>query len=392
MSAPGDQQNHNQAGAIQASDLDRIRNMLADRPRDLLFLELAVQTDLPVQWLLRLKAADLEGLKPNDRKVIANGQGRAVGVLYMSESLHRTWRRYRERIAPSPGDYLIKSQKGSGPLKLASASNMVNEWFETIGLTGPRGLRSLHSTHKLYFAGAPAEISAAEEIPTHLKALKPVHMIPAHEIVYRGLLQAMVSGVIRPGERLVPERIALQMKVSRMPVREALQRLRAAGFVSSSARGRMVVNNLSRNDLEEIQHIRLMLEREAAGKAALRCEETALERLEAIHKLFEQTITAGKIEQSIRYNKEFHLGIYIQSGMPILTKMIESLLDRVSPYLHIELKEAESSDLHIQNTIGNHREMLNGLHERDPNKVIHWLTKDHHETTEWIVKFFDRKN
>jgi DNA-binding GntR family transcriptional regulator len=386
-----DPPDHGQAQPLQLSDLDRIRNLLKEQPRDLLLLELAVQTKLPIQWLLNLKTLDLADIKPNDRKVIENDHGRTVGTLTLSESLHRTWRDYLKRVAPSENDYIFKSKKGVGPLKLSSVSNLVNEWFEALGLTGPRGLRSLRATHKLHFEGSQPDISTGDEAPDHLSGLKPVEFIPAHEFVYRGLFDAIISGAIPPGQRLVPESIAAQMNVSRMPVREALQRLRAAGFVSIKAKGRIVANRLSRSDLEEIQHIRLLLEREAAGRAATRREETAITRLESIHKVHNRSINSGKIEQIVKSNKQFHMTIYSQSGMPVLAQMIETLLDRVSPYLHIELKEVDPAGRYLQNSVSHHQEILNGMRERDPNKVVHFLTIDHNKTTKQILKIFKRK-
>ncbi|MEW5721462.1 MAG: FCD domain-containing protein [Thermodesulfobacteriota bacterium] len=391
MQAKGDRPNFHQAEPIRhRPDLDRVRTLLADRPRDLLLFELAVQTGLPGKWLLRLKAADLIGLGSKDRKVVEDDHGRPVGLLVMTESLLRAWRLYVDRVSPAAGDYVFKAHNGSEPLKLSSVSNLANEWFAALGLSGPRGLRSLQATYKLHFAAPASAVPAVAETPAHLKGLRPVKMVPAHEIVYRGLLEAIVSGTIPPGERLVPERIALQMNVSRMPVREALQRLRAAGFVSIKSRSGIVVNELSPGDLEEIQRIRLILELEAAGRAALRRDEAVIKRLESIHAVYERSIKAVKIEQAIRYNKEFHMTIYEQAGMPTLSQIIEGLLDRVSPYLHIELKGVDPADLHIQNTVGNHRRMLDGLKERDPDKVKEWLARDHQDTTKRIVDFLSR--
>jgi len=374
--------------------LDRIRRFLKDRPRDLLFFELAIKTGMPAKWLLKLKAVDLMGLSPKARQEIRDERGRVVGSLAMSESVHRAWLQYRDQIGPAEGDYLFRSQRSLGHLKLASATNLVNDWYAALGLKGPRGLKSLKATYRLHFAGGQAAKHSPVGETESIKGLKPVQMVPAHEIVYQGLLEAIVSGSITPGERLIPERIAAQMNVSRMPVREAMQRLRAAGFISARARGKMVANKLSRENLEEIQHIRLMLESEAAAKAALMRPDSVMRKLYDVQNAYKRYITAYNHDESVKLNKEFHMTIYAQAEMPILSGIIETLLDRISPYLHIELKGVEPTDNddHIKETTNNHREILRGLQERDPNKVTYWLTKDHKETTRRIIRFLDRSN
>ena len=266
---------------------------------------------------------------------------------------------------------------------------MVNEWFETLGLTGPRGVRSLRRTYEYHFAGPTSSGRNDDEAPSSLESLKPIQMVSANEVVYQRLLEAIVSGKIPPGERLVPEKIAVQMNVSRMPVREALQRLRAAGFVSIRGRGGMIVNKLSREDLEEVQHIRLMLEQDAVNKATPLCDEAVINHLERIHIDSLTALRTGQLELAVKYNKEFHMTIYQQAGMPILAKIIESLLDRIGPYIYIELQEPDPDGEHIRTTMNNHRRMLDGLRERNADKLNYWLAVDHSLTTSRILRYID---
>jgi len=373
----------------EPANIERVRGLLAERPRDRLLFEAAIQTGMPVKWLLNLRVADLIDLAPEEKLVVRDDRGREVGVLAMTGTLRQVWLDYLARLSPKKEEYIFQSSKSAAPLKLPTVTNMVNEWFEALGLAGPRGVRSLRRTYEYHFAG-PATLGRADEDPSaSLKGLKPIQMVSASEVVYQGLLEAIVSGAIPPGERLVPEKIAAQMNVSRMPVREALQRLRAAGFVSIRGRGGMIVNKLSREDLEEIQHIRLILERDAAARATENRDQAAINQLEAIHTVFSKVIIAGQTEHSVKYNKEFHMTIYRQSGMPILVNMIEGLLDRIGPYLHIELQELEPGDEHIQTTIDNHRKMLEGLRDRDAEKLNYWLALDHSITTSRILHYID---
>ena len=76
------------------------------------------------------------------------------------------------------------------------------------------------------------------------RILKPFEVPTLAGMIYNQLLQAIVSAQIRPGERLVTDRIAKQMNVSPIPVREALSRLKEAGFISYQKNKGAVVNEL----------------------------------------------------------------------------------------------------------------------------------------------------
>lgn len=376
-------------------DIARIRTLLADRPRDRLLFETTIQTGMPIRRLLGLRVTDLSGLETNQALVIRDDRGREIGVLVMTDSLQQAWREYLNRLAPEANEYIFRSTRSASPLSLSTVTNMVNGWFETLGLSDLRGIRSLRKTYELHYAGLAApELEKERQAPEtsgEIKGLKPVQMVSASEVVYQSLLETIVSGGIPPGERLVLKNIAGQMNVSRMPVREALQRLRAAGFVSVQGRGSMVVNELSRKDLEEIQHIRLILERDIVHKAVPNCTPKDIKELETIHHESSKVLQSGQRDLAVKYNKEFHMTIYRMAGMPIMAQMIESLLDRIGPYLHIELQQVKQRYDHVQSTIENHGRMLEALHARDADKLFFWLAKDHGLTTDRILSIIEAR-
>jgi DNA-binding GntR family transcriptional regulator len=366
------------------SDLERIRKYLANRPRDLLFFNMIIMTGIPAKQLLKIKVSDLKNLKAGDRLILGGKWSQSESTLIMSSELLHTWRNYLSNLKPADEDYVFKSSRGNRQLNLSTMTNMVNRWFKDIGFEGVQGLRSLHSTWEKHFSRS----KGSDRAEPH-ESFKPLKKLSAHEYVYRELLEAIISGTIPPGERLVAEKIAAQMRVSRMPIREAFMRLLASGFISMTEGGGIIVNKLSREDFEEIQKIRLILEREAAGQASILWEDIITKKLERNHDISEKLIASGKMEKAIKLNKDFHMTIYNQAKMPILSGIIEGLLDKVSPYLYFEFKKSNHADPHIQNTINNHGKIIDGLRERNPDKVKYWLTKDHNITTIRIIKFLN---
>lgn len=95
----------------------------------------------------------------------------------------------------------------------------------------------------------------------------------------RALREAILDGRLRPGQRLLQDRLAEMLGVSRTPIREALQRLEREGLVRSVGRQGMVVAQLAAQDIEEIYDVREVLEGLAARLAASRISQAQLNTL-----------------------------------------------------------------------------------------------------------------
>src|SRR5262245_15772488 len=74
------------------------------------------------------------------------------------------------------------------------------------------------------------------------------------------LSEAIFSGKIKPGERLNESQLSRELKISRAPIREALQQLEEQGLVVNHARRGMFVVHLEAADIEKINSVRLILE------------------------------------------------------------------------------------------------------------------------------------
>jgi DNA-binding GntR family transcriptional regulator len=85
---------------------------------------------------------------------------------------------------------------------------------------------------------------------------------------YSRLLEAIDSGVYRPGARLIETELADRLEVSRTPVRQALSRLEAEGIAARDERGGLVVASLDYDQLGELYEVREMAEALAAKLAA----------------------------------------------------------------------------------------------------------------------------
>jgi DNA-binding GntR family transcriptional regulator len=100
--------------------------------------------------------------------------------------------------------------------------------------------------------------------------------------VYEQILLQIVRGELTAGTELKSTQLAQQLRLSRTPVVQALQRLAADGIVTLELNKRAVVRPGAENWLVEIHELRELLEPAAAAKAALRMSEEELQRLAAL--------------------------------------------------------------------------------------------------------------
>jgi DNA-binding GntR family transcriptional regulator len=149
------------------------------------------------------------------------------------------------------------------------------------------------------------------------------------ERVREQLRERIVTGVLRPGDRLVERDLAEDLGVSRVPVREAIRSLEADGFVVVQSPRRVVVRQLSKVDVEELFDVREALEVLATEQACRRLDPPALRRLKHGVDEAARALAAGNINQVVEANLRFHQEIVALAGNGLLSSMLHQLEDRL---------------------------------------------------------------
>jgi DNA-binding GntR family transcriptional regulator len=179
------------------------------------------------------------------------------------------------------------------------------------------------------------------------------------ERVREQLRERIVTGVLRPGDRLVERDLAEDLGVSRVPVREAIRSLEADGFVVVQSPRRVVVRQLSRVDIEELFDVREALEVLATGLACQRADPPALRRLKRAVTEAARAIEAGDIAQAAEANIRFHQEIVTLAGNGLLLSMLHQLEDR----LRWLFRQNEDWDRLLQE----HRRLYDAIASGDPD-------------------------
>ncbi|OKO82466.1 GntR family transcriptional regulator [Bradyrhizobium sp. AS23.2] len=127
------------------------------------------------------------------------------------------------------------------------------------------------------------------------------------EAVFRSLCEALQAGSYRAGDRLREEEVAQRLKVSRTPVREALGRLAARGFVEPAGGRGVIVRNLDISEVLELYAMREIMEGAAARLAAEHASAPEVDALRDIEQALEASETDAA--EMARLNRAFHEAI-----------------------------------------------------------------------------------
>jgi len=124
---------------------------------------------------------------------------------------------------------------------------------------------------------------------------------------YGRLRAEIIRGSIRPNERLVAADLAERLKISRTPVREALQLLEAEGLVVALKRGYMVREHTG-GEIREIYEVRAALEGMSGRLAAIRATDEAIAAITAIGAHYDE-VALVEPWRLVDLNSQFHAAV-----------------------------------------------------------------------------------
>ena len=192
---------------------------------------------------------------------------------------------------------------------------------------------------------------------------------PLREQIRQVLVEGLLSGRWKPGERIVERRIATELKVSQAPVREALRELESLRLIETVPNKGARVRDFGVEDMAEIYPVRAGLELVAAQLAATSLAEdpSPLEReVEAL----QRATARGNVDEQIRHSVEFHREVVKAANNSVLLHTWESLGVEVWTALSMRWLDME---LHAK--AADHARIARAFREKDPG--VGQMLSDH---------------
>ena len=192
-----------------------------------------------------------------------------------------------------------------------------------------------------------------------LKSIKTDKRRLADE-VYDQLLESIVSGALGPEDRLVQEKLAAELEISRTPVREALLRLEQEGVLITAARGGFKLYRMTESEVRQCYQVRAAIEGQAARILASKNEPD-------INQLLRQTIEREEAinDKSVRAyfeaNRKIHRRFVELIDNTYLIDMFDNIWNRAASYQLFAT--IESVDL--SNSLGEHMKLVDAIETGD---------------------------
>jgi DNA-binding GntR family transcriptional regulator len=131
-----------------------------------------------------------------------------------------------------------------------------------------------------------------------------------HEQAYTAIRQRIIDGEFEPGGRLVIPKLARDLDVSALPIREALRRLEAEGLVQFDRNVGARVMRVDSSEWEAAMHVLSLLEGYAAALAAEHLTPADIAKLRELNASMRDALVRSDIAAAKDLNRQFHVRIY----------------------------------------------------------------------------------
>ena len=201
-----------------------------------------------------------------------------------------------------------------------------------------------------------------------------IHFGHVQETVVDRIRDLIVSGQLKPGDRLRQDELATTFGVSTMPIREALRQLQAEGLVTFQPRRGAAVASLSVSDYEEIYRIREALEILACGWAAEDFDRIPIDDLRTILEEIEKAEAHPEdVYPRLQLVREFFFTVFEASEKEHVLRILSSLWDLSQQYRRYFSSIPEI----VPQRLGNYRRVLRACEAKDPDELVEAIRTIH---------------
>lgn len=194
--------------------------------------------------------------------------------------------------------------------------------------------------------------------------------LPLRDVVFKTLRQGILTGELKPGERLMEIHLAKRLGVSRTPIREAIRKLELEGLVIMVPRRGAQVAQITQKSMKDVLEVRRAMDRLAAELACERMTEEDLEQFKEACLEFERA-TKTKDSTTIAKTDVFlHDLIVKATGNNRLIQLVNNLSEQMYRYRFEYIKDANCHSRLIEE----HRMIYEGLLKRDKEAAVAAVT------------------
>jgi len=217
----------------------------------------------------------------------------------------------------------------------------------------------------------------------HARMRRPVRRPNLAEQTYNALCGGIVNGALKPGDRIILERLAEDLGVSPTPVREAVARLIQEGLVVDDPTGKLQIVSLTRTYVHDTFWVRAALEGLAAELATFAISESKLSSLGTVFQDATDGLADGDVTPYIKSDQFFHQLIAEEAyNLPLLREL--NALQTHTSYIR-GYAQRHVGD-HINKSHEEHLRVFIQMRNRDSNQARRMMETHIRSTVDRIIK------
>jgi DNA-binding GntR family transcriptional regulator len=188
------------------------------------------------------------------------------------------------------------------------------------------------------------------------------------EFIYEHLKKSILSNELTANQRINEVNLSKYFKVSRTPVREAILRLEAKGFVKIDSHRRVLVKEVSYKELIEIFQVLGALDRLAITLAVDNLKSKQIDKLERLSQKMEKSCKIETIEKYFEYNEAFHDEIWKAVPNNLLHEILCSVRDKMQRYTYARIYAFKKPGA-LKRSLMQHKELVEAIRKKDKENL-----------------------
>lgn len=185
--------------------------------------------------------------------------------------------------------------------------------------------------------------------------------LPLRDVVFNTLRQAILTGELKPGERLMEIHLANKLGVSRTPIREAIRKLELEGLVTMIPRRGAEVAQITEKSMSDVLEVRRAVDALCVELACERITDGELEALKEACKGFEEAVNSGDVKKIAQADVAFHDIIVRATGNQRLVQLVNTLSEQMYRYRFEYIKDVSQH----QSLVEEHSVIYESLLKKD---------------------------
>ncbi len=185
--------------------------------------------------------------------------------------------------------------------------------------------------------------------------------LPLRDVVFNTLRQAILTGELKPGERLMEIHLANKLGVSRTPIREAIRKLELEGLVTMIPRRGAEVAQITEKSMNDVLEVRRAMDALCVELACDRITPEELEQLKEACDVFEAAVKTRDVKKIAQADVALHDIILRATGNQRLIQLVNNLSEQMYRYRFEYIKDSSQHERLVEE----HRVIYQSIVQKD---------------------------